>query len=164
MSRLWHSAARTAKEKPQQGVIVAVGAGRRDEKGKLIPMDVKVDDKVLYANIRARKSRSTIRRCDPQRDRHSRGRYELIHPGPLNPPHPDNQKDSTHVKQCYIEEARRSLKRGVDKLADAVSTHLALRAATSRSTEIACPNHYHEGTVAQEIELRDAFENMARAF
>ena len=39
----------TAKEKPQQGTIVAVGAGRRDENGKLIAMDVKVEDKVLFA-------------------------------------------------------------------------------------------------------------------
>lgn len=39
----------TAKEKPQRGIIVAVGAGRRDENGKLIKMDVKIDDKVLYA-------------------------------------------------------------------------------------------------------------------
>jgi chaperonin GroES len=39
----------TAKEKPQQGIIIAVGAGRRDENGKLIAVDVKVDDKVLYA-------------------------------------------------------------------------------------------------------------------
>jgi len=39
----------TAKEKPQQGTIVAIGAGRRDDDGKLVPMDVKLDDKVLYA-------------------------------------------------------------------------------------------------------------------
>ncbi len=39
----------TAKEKPQQGVIVSVGPGRRDDKGKLIPMDVNEGDKVLYA-------------------------------------------------------------------------------------------------------------------
>ena len=39
----------TAKEKPQQGIIVAVGAGRRAENGKLIAMEVKVDDKVLFA-------------------------------------------------------------------------------------------------------------------
>ncbi|PJF31794.1 MAG: co-chaperone GroES [Candidatus Thermofonsia Clade 1 bacterium] len=39
----------TAKEKPQQGKILAVGQGRRDEDGELIPMEVKVDDKVLYA-------------------------------------------------------------------------------------------------------------------
>jgi chaperonin GroES len=39
----------TAKEKPQQGTILAVGPGRRDDDGKVISMDVKVDDKVLYA-------------------------------------------------------------------------------------------------------------------
>ncbi len=39
----------TAKEKPQQGTIVAAGPGRRDDDGKLVPMDVKTNDKVLYA-------------------------------------------------------------------------------------------------------------------
>ncbi len=39
----------TAKEKPNQGEIVAVGPGRRDEDGKIIPMDVAVGDRVLYA-------------------------------------------------------------------------------------------------------------------
>ena len=39
----------TAKEKPQEGKIVAVGPGRTDENGKLIKMNVKVDDKVLYS-------------------------------------------------------------------------------------------------------------------
>lgn len=38
----------TAKEKPSQGVIVAVGAGARDEKGNLIPMTLKEGDKVLF--------------------------------------------------------------------------------------------------------------------
>lgn len=39
----------TAKEKPQEGEVVAVGPGRRDEEGKLIPMDVKKGDIVLFA-------------------------------------------------------------------------------------------------------------------
>jgi len=39
----------TAKEKPQKGTILAVGPGKPDDKGKLIPMDVSVGDKVLYA-------------------------------------------------------------------------------------------------------------------
>lgn len=39
----------TAKEKPQKGKILAAGAGRKDETGKLIAMDVKVGDIVLYA-------------------------------------------------------------------------------------------------------------------
>ena len=39
----------TAKEKPQKGTILAVGPGRKDEEGKIVPMDVKVGDMVLYA-------------------------------------------------------------------------------------------------------------------
>jgi chaperonin GroES len=38
----------TAKEKPQEGEIIAVGPGGRDEGGKLTPMDVKMGDKVLF--------------------------------------------------------------------------------------------------------------------
>ena len=38
----------TAKEKPQEGEIVAVGPGGRDEAGKLIPIDVKAGDRVLF--------------------------------------------------------------------------------------------------------------------
>jgi chaperonin GroES len=39
----------TAKEKPQEGTIVAVGAGKRDDDGKRIPMDVEVGQTVLFA-------------------------------------------------------------------------------------------------------------------
>jgi chaperonin GroES len=38
----------TAQEKPQQGEVIAVGPGGRDEAGKLIPIDLKVGDKVLF--------------------------------------------------------------------------------------------------------------------
>lgn len=38
----------TAKEKPQQGEVVAVGPGGRDEKGNVVVLDVKVGDKVLF--------------------------------------------------------------------------------------------------------------------
>ena len=38
----------TAKEKPQQGEVTAVGPGGRDEAGKLIPIDIKVGDRVLF--------------------------------------------------------------------------------------------------------------------
>jgi chaperonin GroES len=37
----------TAKEKPQQGEVIAVGPGGRDETGKLIPIDLKVGERVL---------------------------------------------------------------------------------------------------------------------
>ena len=38
----------TAKEKPMEGEIVAVGPGARDEKGTLVPLDVKKGDRVLF--------------------------------------------------------------------------------------------------------------------
>ena len=38
----------TAQEKPSQGEVVAVGPGARDEAGKLIPIDIKVGDRVLF--------------------------------------------------------------------------------------------------------------------
>ena len=38
----------TAKEKPQEGKVVAVGPGGRDESGKLVPLDVKAGDVVLF--------------------------------------------------------------------------------------------------------------------
>ena len=38
----------TAKEKPQEGEIIAVGSGARDESGKLIPLDVKAGDRILF--------------------------------------------------------------------------------------------------------------------
>ena len=38
----------TAKEKPQEGEVVAVGPGARDEAGKLIPIDLKPGDRVLF--------------------------------------------------------------------------------------------------------------------
>jgi chaperonin GroES len=39
----------TAKEKPQEGTVLAVGAGRFDDKGSRIPVDVKVGDTVIYS-------------------------------------------------------------------------------------------------------------------
>ena len=38
----------TAKEKPMQGEVVAVGPGARDEQGKVVPLDVKAGDRVLF--------------------------------------------------------------------------------------------------------------------
>jgi len=38
----------SAKEKPQQGEVIAAGQGKRSEDGKLIPLDVKVGDRILF--------------------------------------------------------------------------------------------------------------------
>lgn len=39
----------TAKEKPQEGEIVAVGSGARDESGKVVPLDVKKGDRIVFS-------------------------------------------------------------------------------------------------------------------
>ena len=39
----------TAKEKPQEGTILAIGPGKRSDTGDIIPMDVKVGDRVMYS-------------------------------------------------------------------------------------------------------------------
>jgi chaperonin GroES len=39
----------TAKEKPQEGKVIAVGTGRLDEKGNRIPLEVKVGDRVIFS-------------------------------------------------------------------------------------------------------------------
>ena len=51
----------TAKEKPQQGKVIAVGNGKVKEDGKRIPLDVKDGDTSCSASTRARRSRSTAR-------------------------------------------------------------------------------------------------------
>jgi len=38
----------SAKEKPQEGMVIAVGNGKKTEDGKILPLDVKVGDKVLF--------------------------------------------------------------------------------------------------------------------
>ena len=38
----------TAKEKPQEGEVIAVGSGNRDESGKLVPLDVQEGDRILF--------------------------------------------------------------------------------------------------------------------
>ena len=38
----------TAKEKPQEGEVIAVGLGARDESGKIVPLDVRVSDRIMF--------------------------------------------------------------------------------------------------------------------
>ena len=54
----------SAKEKPQQGEVLAAGPGKRDEKGNLIPMDVKAGDKILFSRYGGSSSRR-IRTASP---------------------------------------------------------------------------------------------------
>ena len=60
----------TAKEKPSQGEVVAVGPGGRDEAGKLIPIDIKVGDRVLFGKWSGTEVTSTASNTDHERKRH----------------------------------------------------------------------------------------------
>ncbi len=53
----------TAKEKPMEGEVIAVGPGARNETGAIVALDVKAGDRVLLANGRAPRSRSTVPIC-----------------------------------------------------------------------------------------------------
>ena len=53
--------ASNAQEKPQRGTIVAVGAGKVNDKGERIPMDVKVGDVVIYGKFGGNEVKSTAR-------------------------------------------------------------------------------------------------------
>ena len=41
----------TAKEKPQEGIVVAVGSGKREKDGKVVPLDVKAGDRILFGKF-----------------------------------------------------------------------------------------------------------------
>jgi co-chaperonin GroES (HSP10) len=60
----------SAKEKPSQGEITAVGPGGRDDAGKLIPIDLKVGDRVLFGKWSAMRSSSMSGTADHEGKRH----------------------------------------------------------------------------------------------
>ena len=60
----------TAQEKPQQGKVIAVGPGGRDESGKLIPIDIKVGDRILFgkwSGTGSNRARDSGAICTPTR-------------------------------------------------------------------------------------------------
>ena len=138
----------TAKEKPQQGEVLAVGPGRRSEQtGELVPMDVSVGDTVVYSKYGGTEISSA-------------GEDLLIL----------NARDVlATIKQAamtkilkFDEEARRGLEAGVNKLADAVKVTLGPRGRNVViDKKFGAPTITNDGvSIAREIELEDAFENM----
>lgn len=61
-----------AKEKPQTGTIIAVGEGKMDKDGKLLPMPIKVGDKVIYGKFGGTGDAGRRERADSARRRHLR--------------------------------------------------------------------------------------------
>ena len=72
----------TAKEKPMQGEVIAVGPGVRDESGKLVPLDVKKGDRVLFGKWSGSGGQDRWRRAGHhERERYFRGdRGKMIGP------------------------------------------------------------------------------------
>ncbi len=69
----------TAKEKPQEGKILAAGPGERDENGARIPMEVSVGDKVLFAKYSGTEVKDGWQEtAHPARKRYSSHRRRLI--------------------------------------------------------------------------------------
>ena len=73
----------SAKEKPQEGEVVAVGKGKRLEDGKLVPLDVEVGDRILFGKY----SGSDIKLDGEEYHDHARGRSPR-HSGSASPKWP----------------------------------------------------------------------------
>ena len=80
----------TAAEKPQQGEVVAVGPGARDEAGKLVPIDLKKGDKVLFGKWSGTEVKIDGRGAPHHEGKRHHGRARRSRPAPSSYRHPDN--------------------------------------------------------------------------
>jgi len=122
-----------AKEKPQEGEIVAVGSGARDEAGKLVPLDVKPATACCSANGRHRGQARGRRIHDHEGIRHPR-----ILPRPNWPRRPPKQfpGDKPWLPRTldFPSDARTRMLRGVEILNDAVRVTLGPKGRNVCST------------------------------
>ena len=132
----------TAKEKPQEGKVVAVGSGARTEDGKIVPMDVKVGDLVLFG-----KWSGTEVKIDEKE-------YSIM----------EFRKEKNKMAKIikFDTEARTKMLKGIDTLANVVKITLGPKGRNVvLDKSYGAPRTTKDGvTVAKEIELQDKFENM----
>ena len=165
----------TAKEKPQEGEVLAVGPGRIDDKGNRVPLDISVGDRVIYSkyggteikhkgdeylilcarDVLAVVGSDTMTRA--RRDRPAGPRQAA--PGAV---HLRTIQDLMPKTLEFDDAARKALERGVDALANAVKVTLGPK---GRNVVIdkkwGAPTITNDGvTIAQEIELEDSYENL----
>ncbi len=171
----------TAKEKPSQGEIIAVGPGGRDEAGKLIPIDLKVGDRVLFGKWSGTEVKIDGRRppdhegvrhpwrAGRQRRRQEESRlsiHSILRDASL--PRSRKRGSPTEIFNMAAKEvkfsvdARDKMLRGVDILANAVKVTLGPKGRNVvLDKSFGAPRITKDGvTVAKEIELEDKFENM----
>jgi co-chaperonin GroES (HSP10) len=163
----------TAKEKPQEGEIVAVGPGARDDAGKLIALDVKAGDRVLFGKWSGTEVKIDGEDLLIMKESDIMGVLELSrHLAPLtlivnNLTSSNDQGEgslSTWLlkKSNSVADSPRAHAAGVDILANAVKVTLGPKGRNVViDKSFGAPRITKDGvTVAKEIELEDKFENM----
>ncbi len=160
----------TVKEKPQEGEVIAVGPGARDESSRLVPLDVRAGDRVLFG-----KWSGTEVKIDGEDllimkkvRRHGRGRGHRRHKeeGRLKPPlhslSHQGLKTMSAKDVRFSSDARDRMLRGVDILNNAVKATLGPKGRNVvLDKSYGAPRITKDGvTVAKEIELEDKFEDM----
>src|SRR5215213_6761590 len=158
----------TAKEKPQEGEIIAAGPGARDESGKLVPLDVKAGDRVLFGKwsgtevridgedlliIRSPTSWALSSRRSPARRPRDQANSAIKRTG-------GTLMAAKDVR--FSTDARDRMLRGVETLANAVKVTLGPKGRNVvLDKSFGAPRVTKDGvTVAKEIELSDKCENM----
>ena len=97
----------TAKEKPQEGEVVAVGPGARDESGKIQPLDVKAGDRILFGKWSGTEVKIDGQDLLIMKESDVLGVVEY-HPSFVLPPHPLLLKDEKNGRQRRLFLLRRS--------------------------------------------------------
>ena len=160
----------TAKEKPKEGEVIAVGPGARDENGKLVPLDVKAGDRILFGKWSGTEVKIDGEELLIMKESDIMGILEVPPPRSARPPDRasqiqiDIQEGKTHgcQRRQVRGDARERMLRGVDILADAVKVTLGPKGRNVvLDKSFGAPRITKDGvTVAKEIELADKFENM----
>src|SRR3954451_5159487 len=159
----------SAKEKPSQGEITAVGPGGRDEAGKLIPIDLKVGDRVLFGKWSGTEGKIDGEELLIMKESDIMGvltdipaakKKAAYAPSPSIISQGQANMASKEVK--FGGEARDKMLRGVDILNNAVKVGLGPKGRNVvLDKSFGAPRITKDGvTVAKEIELDDKFENM----
>ena len=162
----------TAKEKPQEGEIIAVGPGARDEAGKLVPLDVKAGDRILFGKWSGTEVKIDgedlliMKESDVMGVIEGKAVQPARRPKRLPDRTPNRIPEGTKVMAAkdvrFSSDARDRMLRGVDILANAVKVTLGPKGRNVvLDKSFGAPRITKDGvTVAKEIELEDKFENM----
>ena len=161
----------TVKEKPQEGEVIAVGPGARDESGKLQPLELKAGDQVLFGKWSGTEVKidgqellimkeSDVMGVIEGARRRQEERGLTPHSAPSQ--HQKELKIMSAKDVRFSSDARDRMLRGVDILNNAVKVTLGPKGRNViLDKSYGAPRITKDGvTVAKEIELSDKFENM----